>query len=927
MARSDDPTQTVLGLVATLLSELHGRNAVQPQLDSRLDADLGLDSLARVELNLRIARAFGNPAAADALIRADTVRDLLAAIGNADAKSGPVPQRVVAQAEVGWPEQAATLTEVLAWHVQRHPQRLHVSFLPDESAIETLSYGQLDVRARGCAAAFRRTGLERGGHVALMLDSSLDFFCAFIGTQLAGGVPVPIYPPAKASQIEEHLRRQARTLANCEARLLISAPQARPLAQLMKALAPSVRAVLTPADLKSSAGADFEQAVVAADDVAFLQYTSGSTGQPKGVILTHAQLLANLRAMGKAARVGSDDVFVSWLPLYHDMGLIGAWMGSLTFGMSLVLLPPLAFLARPPRWLRAISDFRGTISAAPNFAYELAASRIADEDLAGLDLSSWRLAFNGAEAVSAETLTRFSRRFARHGLASGALMPVYGLAECGLDLTFPPPGRGVRTDCVDRALLATTGRALPVARDNSNAQHLVANGPPLPGYEIRIVDESRRALAERSQGHIEFRGPSATDGYWRNPQATAELLHDQPPQHAWRDSGDLGYLAGGELYVTGRAKDLIIRAGHNLHPAELEEAVGALDGVRRGCVAVFGAPDPLHATERVIVVAETRLADPQARELLRRSIQQLATSLLGGPADEVVLAAPGTVLKTSSGKLRRAQMRSAWLAGTLGATPSPPWRQFLHLAWAGAAARTGRLVQGLAGACYAAWAWSVFVVLGLVAIAALALLPDPVLRRALVRRLARLGLALCAIRLRIDGPDRLSDEPQVVIANHASYLDGIVLTAALPPHHVFVAKAELREQPLIGWPLARLGCRFAVRGDLEQSGRLLATLTEELRRRRSPVLFPEGTFGSDLALRPFQLGAFELAAATGVALQPLALSGTRTVLAELRRPRPGTVRLRIGAPLHAAGRGWDAAVHLRQQARAEMEALLAQQRD
>ena len=331
-----------------------------------------------------------------------------------------------------------------------------------------------------------------------------------------------------------------------------------------------------------------------------MQYTSGSTGDPKGVILSHDNLLANIRAMGRAAAVTSSDRFVSWLPLYHDMGLIGAWLGTMYHAVPLVLMPPTSFLARPSRWLWAIHRYRATISAGPNFAYEIVASKVRDGDLIGLDLSSWRLAFNGAEPVRAATLARFAARFAQYGFDRRALTPVYGLAESAVGLTFPPLGRGPLVERIDPLALAHDGTA-KLSPDNAESSlEAVSCGRPLPGHEIRIVDDDGREDAARTEGRVEFRGPSATTGYHRNPDATKRLFHGD-----WLDTGDVGYIAGGELFLTSRAKDLIKRGGHNIHPYDLEAAVGDLAGIRKGCVAVFGMADRASGAERVVVVAET----------------------------------------------------------------------------------------------------------------------------------------------------------------------------------------------------------------------------------------------------------------------------------------------------------------------------------
>ncbi len=907
-----DSARLLLDVLRTLVAET--RRAAPPpvSLDSRLVEDLGIDSLARVELNLRCERAFGRRLDDERLAAAATPREILEALRIAPA-AAPV-QRQPATAEVatlfaGSPDQAATLSEAIEWHVARHPQRVHATLLVEDGQSETLAYGELHRSALRAAAALRAHGLAPGQNCALMLPTSLEFFVVFCGVLYAGGVPVPLYPPARPSALEDHLKRQAGILANCEAPLLVTVEQAKPLGHLLKPLAQTLRHVLTPADLEADPLAAPEPRE--GDDLALLQYTSGSTGNPKGVMLTHAQLLANLRAMGRAVGAGPRDVFVSWLPLYHDMGLIGAWMGSLYFGMHLVLMSPLAFLARPARWLRAIAEHRGTISAAPNFAFEICASRVDVAELAGLDLASWRWAFNGAEAVGADTLARFARRLAPFGFDARAIAPVYGLAECGLDLAFPPPGRGMRVDRVDREALTFTGSAVPVAEGDPHAVGVVACGSALPGYAIRIVDRSGRALPDRQQGRIQFRGPSATAGYYRNPQATAELLDGD-----WRNTGDLGYLAGGELFVTGRDKDLIIRAGHNLHPLELEAAVGDLPGIRKGCVAVFGVPDGRAATERVVVVAETREADPRRQQELKGRIQALALALIDGPVDDVVLVRPGSVLKTSSGKLRRAGTREAYLDGRLGAGTRAVWLQLARLALRGAAARLRRTGARAAQFGYGLWSSAVGLGMAAAGLAGTLLVPGVARRRALVRAVARGGLRLAGVHPKLVGAENLPTGPHVLVCNHASYLDAIVLTALLPPHYAFVAKRELSEHWLTEKPLKNLGTQFVERADTARSIEDTRALSSRLATGDSLLVFPEGTFGAGTQLLPLRMGAFVLAAQADVPLVPAVLDGTRELLpAGAVLPRPAAVTLRISTPLRAAGFGWKDAVTLRDEAR------------
>jgi len=626
------------------------------------------------------------------------------------------------------------------------------------------------------------------------------------------------------------------------------------------------------------------------------------------VILTHGNLLANLRAMEQASGVTAGDIFVSWLPLYHDMGLIGACMGSLAVGFRLVLMSPLAFLARPARWLETIHRHRATISAAPNFAYELCASKVDERDLSGLDLSCWRLAYNGAEPVSPETIERFAARLAPHGFNPLAMTPVYGLAESSVGLAFPPRGRGPLIDRVDRAALATTGIARPVRADTPPIRRIVSCGLPLPGHAIRIVDANGRALPERRQGRVQFQGPSATSGYFRNPEASQHLF-DGP----WLNTGDLGYLAGGELYLTGREKDIIIRGGRNIHPQELEEAVNRVPGVRRGGVAVFPATDDRTGTERLVVLAETRVkADAEERGRIMAEINRLAVDVIGMVVDDVVLAPPRTVLKTSSGKLRRAACRERYERGELMAAQRAPWRQWLRLAGIGVAARLGRRISAGGGWLWSVWAWTVFGLTVPWAWLLIVLAPALGLRRRIARISSRLVLRLTGLMPQVTGLEHLAGaSPVIVAANHASYLDALILTAVLPPRFAFVAKQELQRKPLAGIPLRRLAAAFVERFDSARGVEDTRALETRTRAGDALIFFPEGTFRTEPGLLPFRLGAFVVAARAGIPVAPLTLGGTRALLPGTTLwPRFSRLRVRIGAPLAATGEDWQAALQL-----------------
>jgi acyl carrier protein len=895
-----------------------GPYATRVTLDSALDRDLGLDSLARVELLLRVERAFGITVPESTLQNARTARDLLAALDAGYASlqppRAPPPPSFQLAAREEEPIEAATLIDVLNWHAERHPDRIQTVLLSDEGE-EELTYAALRTRAQAVAAGLQAQGVEPRQTIAIMLPTSLDYLYTYYGILLAGAIPVPIYPPARLGQIEEHVRRHATILSNAGVSMLVTVPEARAVARLLEAYVPGLRRVLSVDGLCKEDGV-YSAVPAAPEDIAFIQYTSGSTGDPKGVVLTHANLLANIRAMVRALDATTQDVFVSWLPLYHDMGLIGAWLGSLYVGLPLVLMSPLAFLTHPERWLWSIHRFRGTLSAAPNFAYELCLKRLDDAQLAGLDLSSWRQAFNGAEAVNPDTVARFGERFAAFGLRATAITPVYGLAEASVGLLFPPLGRGPRVDRIERAAFMTAGKALPAADNDPNPLRFVACGRPIPGHEVRIIDDTGFEVGDRVEGRLQFRGPSATCGYYRNPEATRRLF-----QGEWLDTGDRAYMVEGEVYVTGRAKDIIIRAGRNIYPSEIEEAVGALPGVRKGCVAAFGSPDPATGTERLIVMAESRESGGGGSAALRESIMRVTTDIIGEPPDEVVVAPAHSVLKTSSGKIRRSASRELYESGRVGARTRGAGFQVARLlvhAVGPQARRAGVICREF---LYGAYASVLLILIATATWLVTAAVRSPARAWTIGRFSARLFFRLSGIAFAVRGLDNLPDTgSHVLVANHASYLDGVALVAALPRPHVFVAKNELSGQFVAGTYLRRLGTEFVQRFEAQQSvadaNRLAALPTQG-----APLaLFPEGTFTRAAGLKPFYLGAFMAAARSAVPVIPVAIRGTRGILrAGQWLPRRGAIVVTVSAPIPAVGSEVDtfaAAVTLRDAARA-----------
>ena len=669
--------QEILFLVKELLMELGAHEAaarVAP--DSSFDHDLGLGSLERVELLVRTEQRLDLRVPETLAQRAQTPAEWVRSIFESDepqhTERPPIHQP--GDAPPPW-TQAESFDEVLREQAQRNPDRVQVHLL-DGGRIEEITYGHLLDQAQQVADGLAASGLKRNEAVAVMLPTCSDFFYAFLGIALAGGIAVPIYPPARPNEIEEYVRRQTLILRNAEVRFLISFEAVRAVSHVMQLGVPSLREVTT-ADALRSRAAGAPHVRVEPADTFFIQYTSGSTGNPKGVVLTHANVLANVQGIGWAVEAKPDDAVVSWLPLYHDMGLIGSWLFSVFFAFPITMMSPLAFLSRPERWLWALSDSGGTLCPAPNFAYELCSRKIQDDAMDGVDLRRWRVAINAGEPVLPDTLERFAERFAPWGFRPESYVPCYGLAESSVALTFPPINRPPAIDRICRTSFEKEGRVIPAPADETNVLRFVANGRALPEHEVRIVDESNRDVGERVQGRLLFRGPSKTGGYFRNPEATAAVVDAD----GWMDSGDLSYWANGEVHITGRLKDCIIKAGHNIIPQEVEAAAADVAGVRRGCVAAFGSTDPSSGTERLVVVAETRSRDSADQSRMRLEVIREVDKKVGLPPDVVELVPPQAVPKTSSGKIRRNETKRLYEQGELRPRKHPPWLQLVRL-WA-----------------------------------------------------------------------------------------------------------------------------------------------------------------------------------------------------------------------------------------------------
>jgi 1-acyl-sn-glycerol-3-phosphate acyltransferase len=479
--------------------------------------------------------------------------------------------------------------------------------------------------------------------------------------------------------------------------------------------------------------------------------------------------------------------------------------------------------------------------------------------------------------------------------------------------------RGPRLDRVDKERFMNGGRAVPVGAGSVDALVHVACGVPIPGHQIRVVDGAGRELPERAEGHIQFSGPSVTSGYYRNPEGTTELLDG-----AWMNTGDYGYVAEGDIYITGRIKDTIIRAGRNIHPYELEEAIGNLEGIRKGCVAVFGTRDPRAGTEKIVVLAETRETDPAARERLRGRINDLAFTLIGTSPDDVMLAPPGTVLKTSSGKIRRAGSREVYERGGTVARRAV-WLQIARLTWSAVLPQVRRTLRGATDLLYGAYALFLLGMLGTAAWIGSALLRDP--RRAWTysRAVSRAFFRLTGMPVSARGFENLPSGACMLVVNHMSYLDGAAVVAALPDPKTFVAKRELLGHWVPRIYLKAIGSVFVDRRDAHRGLEDARQFTEAARSGRSLIVFAEGTFRRMPGLLPFRMGAFVIAAQSGVPVVPVAIRGTRSALRDgqwlFHRSR---ISVTVARPIAPDGTDWGAALRLRDAARAEILKLVGE---
>ena len=591
-------------------------------------------------------------------------------------------------------ELPGNLAQALQLRAAKTPDRLALRFLADDPLdAVVLSYGELDLRARTIAAALQANA-GVGERAVLLFPSGPDYVAAFFGCLYAGVIAVPAYPPESARR--HHQERLLSILADAEPRLLLTSSALRePLLQMSELVGADAPQLLCVDSLDPHQARAWQPVALQADDIAFLQYTSGSTALPKGVQVTHGNLVANemLIRRGFGIDLNPDDVIVSWLPLYHDMGLIGGLLQPVFSGVPCVLMSPAYFLTRPLRWLEAISEYGGTISGGPDFAYRLCSERVSDTALAALDLSRWRVAYSGSEPIRQDTLEHFADKFAPCGFSPDSYFASYGLAEATLFVTGSQRGQGIPALCLDDLALANNRI---VAGDGSP---VMSCGFSQPEHAVLIVDpKSLEVLPDNCVGEVWASGPSIAHGYWRNPEASASTFVDFQGG-IWLRTGDLGFMRDGELFITGRLKDLLIVRGHNLYPQDIEKTIEReVEVVRKGRVAVFAVN--AKGEEGIGVAAEIsrsvqKILPPET--LINRIRQAVAEATQQAPS-LVVLLNPGALPKTSSGKLQRSACRSRLAAGSLDSYAQFPPEH-------GAPASADAVQRGSELEALIAWVW------------------------------------------------------------------------------------------------------------------------------------------------------------------------------------------------------------------------------
>jgi fatty-acyl-CoA synthase len=542
------------------------------------------------------------------------------------------------------------------------------TFVTSDGQEHYYGFQSLVAEARSRGRKLRSLGLKKGDRLALIIPEPEDFILTFLGAVTAGIIPVPLYPPLSLGKLDNYLETTARILTASGSDVLVTTAQVQKVLWQVMGTVPTLKDLVTVDKLMARPEAEGTDVVITPQDTVFLQFTSGSTANPKGVVVTHGSLKANAMAILRdGIHVDPEvDKGVSWLPLYHDMGLIGFVLAPVFLAIPIVFIPTLSFVRRANIWMEMVHKHRGTMTFAPNFAFALATKRARESDLQRWDLSSLRIVGCGAEPIHPGTMADFVAKFGAAGLKAEAMMPCYGMAEATLAMSFNDVDLAVKVDVIDADRYHDDRVAAPVLASGSvggpgaNVREIVSCGKTFPDHELGIFDDDGKRLGERQVGEIWFRGPSVAAGYFRNPEETQKSFRPD----GWLRTGDLGYLADGDLYISGRKKDILIINGRNYYPQTIECAVEAVHGIRKGNVVAFSVPGA--SSEEIVVVVESNQQDAQKRKELGDAVKAHLSREMGLAVSDVFLLGAGQLPKTTSGKLQRRKTREHYLNKTLG---------------------------------------------------------------------------------------------------------------------------------------------------------------------------------------------------------------------------------------------------------------------
>ncbi len=565
--------------------------------------------------------------------------------------------------------QGKTLLEIFKKAATQSDAKVH--FWKSVHKIESFTYPQIFEEAKKIALSLQEKGIKKGDRVIIILPTHLDFYRAFFGSLLVGAIPCALYPPLRLGKINEWKYQTQEACKKIKASVVITNSQIYPLLGQPVSQAKPPKGCYTMSALMHPRQSKLKQVKVNPKDITLIQFSSGSTGESKAVSLTHQNILSNAYAfLDQLPPTHTKHSCVSWLPLYHDMGLIGCLISPMIAPGDVTLIPPEIFIGRPLSWLEALTQTKATVSVAPNFAYGLCTQKIKTSDLAGLDLSNWQVALCGAEPVQSNTLKKFAKKFLTCGLNPNVLTPVYGLAEASLALTFSDIQSPPCWTHFNQQAIEEQGLAIP----DSQGIPLASLGKPVKGVKIEIRDADRKRLSQKQIGHVWAKGPNIMAGYWGDPKNSKKTL-----EASWLDTGDRGFLYQGNLYLCGRVKDLVIIRGRNYDPASLEATLDEIPQVRTGCSVALSHAEITSDTEQLILLVEHRLKGSKEEKIaLAKKIQKKILENFGLTCKEILVLEPGTLPRTSSGKLRRFQAKQLWLKGELKAPPSSSFFTYLQ---------------------------------------------------------------------------------------------------------------------------------------------------------------------------------------------------------------------------------------------------------